>query len=76
MTAREYLAVVGQRPVPPDRYARLALRGIDRNRSIVVVPAGARPVWYLHRLSPRLAQRALQIVARRVDRKLIRRRWS
>ena len=74
VTGREYLAVVGQRPIAPDRFARLALRGIDRDHPIVVVPASARPVWYLHRLSPRLTQRLLRVVAARVDRTLVRSR--
>jgi short-subunit dehydrogenase len=71
VTAREYLAVVRQKPAPVDDVARRALRAIDQNRALVVVPAGAKPLWYLHRLSPRLTQRVTSIVARRVDRRLV-----
>jgi NAD(P)-dependent dehydrogenase (short-subunit alcohol dehydrogenase family) len=71
VTAREYLSVVGQQPIPADRFARLAMRGIDRNRPIILAPPSARPIWYLHRLSPRLTQRVLQLVAERVEHRLL-----
>jgi len=71
VTAREYLAVVRQKPAPVDDVARRALKAIEQNRALVVVPAGAKPLWYLHRLSPRLTQRVTSIVARRVDRRLV-----
>ena len=72
VTAREYLRVVGQRPIPPDRFARLAVRAIDANRGIIAVPRSATPVWYLFRLSPRLTGRVTEQIARRVDRTLLR----
>lgn len=70
VTAREYLAIVRQKPAPVDHVARRALRGIERNRAVIVVPASAKPLWYLHRLSPRLTQRVTSMVARSVDRRL------
>jgi NAD(P)-dependent dehydrogenase (short-subunit alcohol dehydrogenase family) len=72
VTAREYLAVVRQRPVPADRFARLALRAIAADRGVIVVPRAARSLWYLHRLSPALTLRATGFLAKRVDRRLVR----
>ena len=71
VTAREYLGVVRQRPMAADAFAERALAAVARGRGIVVVPAGARPLWYLHRLSPALALHATRLVARRVDRELV-----
>ncbi|MEY2449380.1 MAG: hypothetical protein QOH79_2856 [Acidimicrobiaceae bacterium] len=71
VTARRYLAAVRQKPVHVDRFARLALKGIERDRAIVVVPASARSLWYLHRLSPTLTGALTKILARRVDRTLM-----
>lgn len=71
VTARRYLAVVGQKPVDVDRFARLALRAMARDRGIIVVPASARTLWYLHRASPALTGRITRLLARRVDRILM-----
>ena len=71
VTAREYLTLLKQKPVDADRFARLALKGIERNRAIIVVPASARSLWYLHRLSPALVGRISTSIARRVDRHLL-----
>lgn len=71
VTARRYLAVVRQRPVDVDRFARLALEGIRRDRAIIVVPASARPLWYLSRLSPGLTGVITKRLAQRVDRELL-----
>jgi short-subunit dehydrogenase len=72
ITAREYLAVARQKPVPADDVARRALKAVTRNRAVIVMPASAKPLWYLHRLSPRLAQQVAHLVARKVNRELIR----
>ncbi len=71
VTARSYLAVVRQKPVDVDRFARLALKGIQRDRGIVVVPASARSLWYLHRLSPALTGKITKLLAGRVNRALM-----
>ena len=71
VTARSYLAVVRQKPVDVDRFARLALKAIERDRGVIVVPAAARSLWYLHRVSPRLTGAITKVLARRVDRKLM-----
>lgn len=72
VTARRYLSVVKQKPIPVERFARLALAAIDRDKSIIVVPAQARSLWYLNRLSPALVDRVTKVIARRVDRTLVR----
>ena len=72
VTARRYLEVVRQRPVPAADVARRALRGVDRNRALVVAPPSAAALWYLHRISPALSQGVLRLLARRVDRVLLR----
>jgi NAD(P)-dependent dehydrogenase (short-subunit alcohol dehydrogenase family) len=72
VTAREYLEVVHQKPIAAERFARLAVRRIAANQGIIVVPRSAAALWYLHRLSPALTARATAMLARRVDRKLVR----
>lgn len=71
LTARRYLSLVRQRPVSVERFVRFALDGVERNRAIVAVPASARTLWYLHRLSPRLVGRISSSLARKVDRALV-----
>lgn len=72
VTARRYLSLLRQRPVAADRFARLALDRVARDRAIIAVPASARTLWYLHRLSPSLVGRISASIARRVDRELVR----
>ena len=72
VTPREYLAVVHQKPVAAQDFARGALRGVERNRGIIVVPASAKSLWYLHRLSPALTLRITGRLARTVDKALVR----
>jgi NAD(P)-dependent dehydrogenase (short-subunit alcohol dehydrogenase family) len=71
VTAREYLAVVRQKAVPADDVARRALKAIERNKAVIVAPASAKPLWYLQRLSPRLAGQVAQVLARKVNRDLV-----
>lgn len=70
MTARKYLSLLEQKPIAVDRFARLALDRVGRNRAIIVVPAMTRPLWYLHRFSPSLVGRITRSIAGRVDREL------
>jgi NAD(P)-dependent dehydrogenase (short-subunit alcohol dehydrogenase family) len=72
VTAREYLAVVRQKPAPVEVVAQRALKGVERNKAVIVAPPNAKPLWYLHRLSPRLAQQVSQLVARKVNRELVK----
>ena len=71
VTARQYLSLLKQRPIAAERFARLALDGVARNRPIIAVPARARTLWYLHRMSPSLVGRISGSIARRVDRELL-----
>lgn len=71
ITARQYLDLLGQRPIDPDRYARHALRAVARDRAIVVTPRRAAALWYLHRVSPSLTGRLTSNVARRVQERLV-----
>lgn len=72
VTARDYLATMRQRPVDVDRFARMALREIARNKSIIVVPRSAKSLWYLHRVSPALVERISRSMARTVTKRLVR----
>ena len=71
MTARQYLSLLKQQPIPAERFARLALDRVSRNRAIVAVPATTRTLWYLHRLSPSLVGRITRSIAGRVDSELL-----
>jgi NAD(P)-dependent dehydrogenase (short-subunit alcohol dehydrogenase family) len=76
VTPRRYLARLRQKPVPADEFARAALHGVARNRSIIVVPRRANLLWYLNRLSPAVVERISARIAVTVDRDLIRPRPS
>ncbi len=49
----------------PDALARDILRGVERNRAVIVAPASARVAWRMSRYAPRLSMRALSAVIRR-----------
>jgi NAD(P)-dependent dehydrogenase (short-subunit alcohol dehydrogenase family) len=70
-TGREYLSLLKQKPMSADRFAQRALRHIEHNRAVIVVPTSARALWYVYRLSPALTGRAFSWMARRVDRELV-----
>ena len=72
VTAREYLAVVRQKPIAADRFARSALQAVARNKSVIVVPRSAKTLWYLQRFSPWLTERICRQLARKVQSDLIR----
>ena len=50
---------------PADECARVVLRGVARNRPIIVVTSFARLAWLVYRLSPSLAIRLAQSAAAR-----------
>jgi NAD(P)-dependent dehydrogenase (short-subunit alcohol dehydrogenase family) len=72
VTGRQFLGALRQKPVAPEGVARTALRQVDRNRAIIVVPARAKMLWYVARLSPPLAERVNRWVVSVVTRELIR----
>ena len=45
------------KPTTPDACARVILRGVEKNKAIIVVTGLAHVIWYLTRLSPNLALR-------------------
>jgi NAD(P)-dependent dehydrogenase (short-subunit alcohol dehydrogenase family) len=49
----------------PDDLARAVVRGVARNKAIIVFTILARAGWYLYRLSPSLAIRLMQLAADR-----------
>ncbi len=73
-TAREYGAVLGFDPCDADHFARRVLRGVGRNRGIIVEPMNVRAFWYLSRVSPRLVDAMNRSIARKVDRELVQAR--
>ena len=70
MTGREYMAAVGLKPIPAERFARAALRGVARNQGVIVAPTSAKAVWYLQRVAPGLVEMAGRRTARRINRDL------
>jgi NAD(P)-dependent dehydrogenase (short-subunit alcohol dehydrogenase family) len=57
-------------PVDPTVLAKKALRSVERNRAIIVVPGWYKLFWYLDRLSPRLGESAQTAIFRRMLRDL------
>jgi NADP-dependent 3-hydroxy acid dehydrogenase YdfG len=54
--ARAMASLERLRPMDPARFARAALRAVDRNRAVVIAPAWWRIAWWLERLSPSLSE--------------------
>ncbi len=65
-TGREYMAILGLKPRPPDATARTALRGLERNRAVIAGDALTRAIWYLQRASPAAVDLIGRVTARRV----------
>ena len=72
VTPRAYLARLHQRPISAERFAATALAHVLRNRAIIVIPRITKSLWYLHRLSPTLAQNLSKSIAKIVDKDLVR----
>ena len=72
VTARQFLEVLHQKPMEPDAFARGALRGVARNKAIIVVPREAAALWYLFRLSPRATEAVATRIARTAAKRLVR----
>ena len=49
----------------PDDFAVRALRAVDADRAIVVLPAWWKALWYLERFSPALSMRAARVMLTR-----------
>jgi NAD(P)-dependent dehydrogenase (short-subunit alcohol dehydrogenase family) len=70
LTSRQFLDMMRMRPMPAERFADQAMRGIARNRAIVIVPRSGRGLWYLQRASPGAVRAVGRLLARRVLRAL------
>ncbi len=70
LTSRQFLEMMHMRPMAADRFAQQALRGIERNRAIVIVPRSGRGLWYLQRASPAGVRGVGNLLARRVLRRV------
>lgn len=53
-------------PIPPEAVAALALRGLDRNRALIVGPLAARTYWRAWRYAPAAVDRLTARMARRL----------
>lgn len=73
LTSRQFLDMMHMRPMPADRFADQALRGIERNKAIVIVPRSGQGLWYLQRLSPAAVRGIGGLLVRRIERRLSRR---
>ena len=70
LTPRAFLEMAHLRPMPVERFAAAALRGIERNRAVVIVPRSGYPLWWLQRASPWAMRQVAGALARRVLRGL------
>jgi NAD(P)-dependent dehydrogenase (short-subunit alcohol dehydrogenase family) len=51
---------------PAEKCAGVILNGVERNKGIIVVTAGAKFLWLLHRISPALTRSILRMLHRRM----------
>ena len=58
-TQEDVLALFPFKMLPPDRLARIVLKGVARNRAVIVTPWYARLAWWSYRLSPTLVAATL-----------------
>jgi NAD(P)-dependent dehydrogenase (short-subunit alcohol dehydrogenase family) len=68
LTGRQFMAVLKQNPITPERFAGPALRGVARNRAVIIVPANGKVLWYLQRCSPGATERLGRFGAARIRR--------
>lgn len=67
-----FAAVGGGKMLAPEVMAAAVLRGIARNRAVIVAPRSARVLWRLMRLSPTLAVRLTASVLARAREQAVR----
>lgn len=60
------LTTLGMKPMTAERFACVALRGVARNRAIIVTPATPRIAWWLQRTSPKAMESVNRRAAGRV----------
>lgn len=54
------------RPMDPELFAERALRAVQRNEAVIVVPGWWKVWWYLERLSPALSMRLAKLMLKRL----------
>lgn len=70
-TLREGLEKTGQQAYSPDELAKDALRGLDRDQDLIVVPQQAYRAWLMWRLTPSLFRRATADLYQRHERAVL-----
>ena len=70
VTGRQFMAIIKQKPVPAASIAGPALRGVARNKAVIIVPASGRVLWSLQRISPGAVERVARFGAGRVTKHL------
>ncbi|RMH22053.1 MAG: SDR family oxidoreductase [Acidobacteria bacterium] len=55
LSRRQLIELSPFRPYPVAKAARIILRGVARNRALILITPHARLLWWLYRLSPTLA---------------------
>lgn len=56
---RRYLTKLGGPPYPVEKFAEQALRALERNRGVIILPASGRIASLLYRLAPALVERRI-----------------
>lgn len=69
-TRDEFVRRMPMRPYTPERCAAKILRGVERNKPIIVVTPHAKVLWALYRISPALYLRVLTLAVRRIRHEL------
>jgi NAD(P)-dependent dehydrogenase (short-subunit alcohol dehydrogenase family) len=70
LTGRQFLAVLKQKPISPQQFAGPALRGVAKNKALIIVPTIGTPMWWFVRLTPGGYERISRYGVRRVLRHL------
>jgi NAD(P)-dependent dehydrogenase (short-subunit alcohol dehydrogenase family) len=60
LDGKAMVAAIPLKPLPVDRCVAQILRGVSKNRPIIVMPRFARFEWWLYRYFPRIAGRLLR----------------
>ena len=63
---REKILEASPKLLPAEECARVILNGVERNKAIIVVTAGAKFFWILQRISPAITRSILRVLNRRM----------
>jgi len=67
---REKILEASPKLLPVEKCARVVLRGVERNKGIIVVTGGAKVFWMLQRISPSLTHSLVRAIHRKMLRKV------